>query len=252
MKLMKLSPWFAFLAIANLAVQPLITANPAQASVYSDFSTRTKLLIAQDNNTQPTSGGMYISLRYKQVWFGTIDVKRMSQMRLTTIFKGSFSESQEQGSAQCSGNLTLVRSKGTAVGIPVLQATFQVTGGANCPFVGRTDVLTLPEALPRPNFRGDFMDADTSIGAASMQETWRSWRVVSSDGELNCRATPNGAIRKVYRTNDVIDVSNTDDFNPHHHGSSIKLFNDQPWLHTTDGCFVRAHTRYIQPRSLPF
>lgn len=57
--------------------------------------------------------------------------------------------------------------------------------------------------LPQPNPRGDFhaRNANTYLSETNGMVTWPTWRVVSSDGELNCRANPNGRILKVYFAN---------------------------------------------------
>jgi hypothetical protein len=250
---MKLYSWMTLLPIVSIGVGLGAPLSPAHASVYRSASNQTKLLIANDFSSQPTSAGFYTTRINGQNWFGSINVTRVSVTSLTTVFKGTFEDSQDRSGARCTGDLTLVRSKGSRAGIPTLQATWRVTGGTNCPFVGKITELIMPEALPRSDYDGNFSieNANTSMGAASMNETWRSWRVVSSDGEMNCRATPNGRIRKVYKRTDTIRVENTDSFE-NRYGNSIKLFNGQPWLHTSDRCFVRANSRYILPVSLPF
>jgi hypothetical protein len=71
--------------------------------------------------------------------------------------------------------------------------------------------------------------------------TWDQWNVVSRDGELNCRTTPNGRIVKVYKSGKDRVFATRDNDN------AIQLANGSPWLLTRDRCYVRAHTQYIQP-----
>ena len=97
--------------------------------------------------------------------------------------------------------------------------------------------------LPRPNRQGDFTaaNANTYLSETNGLVTWLHWRVVSQDGELNCRASPNGTIRRVYRTNRDRITAETRGAN------AIVLSNGSPWMLTRDRCYVRANSRYIQP-----
>lgn len=96
--------------------------------------------------------------------------------------------------------------------------------------------------LPRPNRQGDFTaaNANTHMSQTNGLVTWLNWRVVSKDGELNCRATPNGTIRRVYRSGDRLTADTRG-------ANAIVLSNGSPWLLTRDRCYVRANSRYIQP-----
>lgn len=97
--------------------------------------------------------------------------------------------------------------------------------------------------LPRPNGRGDFTarNANTYRSETNGMVTWPQWRVVSSDGELNCRATPNGRVTRVYEARrDRIQAELRG-------GNAIRLSDGAPWMLTRQGCYVRANARYIQP-----
>ncbi len=97
--------------------------------------------------------------------------------------------------------------------------------------------------LPRPNSRGDFTprNANTYQSETNGMVTWPTWRVVSSDGELNCRATPNGRIMKVY-------LARRDRIQAETRGANaISFSGGAPWMLTRDRCYVRANARYIQP-----
>lgn len=97
--------------------------------------------------------------------------------------------------------------------------------------------------LPRPNGRGDFTprNANTYQSETNGMVTWPYWRVVSSDGELNCRTSPNGKITKVY-------LSQRDRLQAETRGANAIIFsNGAPWMLTRDRCYVRANSRYIQP-----
>lgn len=110
---------------------------------------------------------------------------------------------------------------------------------------GLSSVATANTAAnrPRPNRQGDFTaaNANTYLSETNGLVTWLHWRVVSQDGELNCRATPNGTIRRVYRTNRDRITAETRGAN------AIVLSNGSPWMLTRDRCYVRANSRYIQP-----
>ncbi len=98
--------------------------------------------------------------------------------------------------------------------------------------------------LPSPNRRGDFhaRNANTYLSETNGMVTWPTWRVVSSDRELNCRATPNGRITRVY-------VAGRDRVRAELRGGNafVNASNGTPWLLTRDRCYVRANSQYIQP-----
>ncbi|MDX2231392.1 MAG: hypothetical protein NW220_17285 [Leptolyngbyaceae cyanobacterium bins.349] len=98
--------------------------------------------------------------------------------------------------------------------------------------------------LPQPNRRGDFnaSNANTFLSETNGMVTWPTWQVVSSDGELNCRATPNGRIVKVYfakRNRVQAELRGGNAF--------VSAPNGSPWMLTRDRCYVRANSRYVQP-----
>jgi hypothetical protein len=96
---------------------------------------------------------------------------------------------------------------------------------------------------PRATQSGDFTQRNANVRRISDDRwgTWDQWNVVSRDGELNCRATPNGRIVKVYRTGkDQVFATRTSD-------NAIQTLNGSPWLLTRDRCYVRANSQYIQP-----
>lgn len=99
-------------------------------------------------------------------------------------------------------------------------------------------------SLPRSNRRGDFTpaNANTFVSETNGRVTWPYWRVVSSDGELNCRQTPNGRIVRVY-------LNHRDRVQAELRGGNafVAATNGAPWLLTRDRCYVRANTQYIQP-----
>lgn len=98
--------------------------------------------------------------------------------------------------------------------------------------------------LPRPNRQGDFnsRNANTYLSETNGMVTWPTWRVVSSDGELNCRATPNGKVTRVY-------VVRRDRVRAELRGANafVAASNGSPWMLTRDRCYVRANSQYIQP-----
>jgi len=72
-----------------------------------------------------------------------------------------------------------------------------------------------------------------------------NFKVVSADGELNCRSDPGikFEIKRVYRTNDIIIPWDDRNFD-----KIAEDENGNPWLGTIDFCYVRADTRYIEPQ----
>lgn len=98
--------------------------------------------------------------------------------------------------------------------------------------------------LPRPNHRGDFTskNANTYLSETNGRVTWPTWRVVSSDGELNCRETPNGRVSRVY-------FNHRDRVRAELRGGNAFVIttNGSPWMLTRDRCYVRANSQYIRP-----
>jgi len=99
-------------------------------------------------------------------------------------------------------------------------------------------------SLPRPNRNGDFnsRNANTFLSETNGMVTWPYWQVVSSDGELNCRQTPNGRIMRVY-------LNNRDRVRAELRGGNafVTASNGSPWMLTRDRCYVRANSQYIKP-----
>jgi hypothetical protein len=97
--------------------------------------------------------------------------------------------------------------------------------------------------LPRASQSGDFTQRNANIRRINDQRwgTWDRWNVVSRDGELNCRNSPNGQVVKVYKTGkDKVFATRSAD-------NAIRTLNGSPWLLTSDRCYVRANNQYIQP-----
>ena len=65
---------------------------------------------------------------------------------------------------------------------------------------------------------------------------------MSSDGELNCRQTPNGRILRVY-------FNNRDQVHAELRSGNafVSASNGSPWMLTRDRCYVRANVPYIRP-----
>lgn len=72
--------------------------------------------------------------------------------------------------------------------------------------------------------------------------TWPDWQVVSSDGELNWRQTPNGRILRVYFNNHDRVHAELRSGN-----AFVSASNGSPWMLTRDRCYVRANVPYIRP-----
>jgi hypothetical protein len=98
--------------------------------------------------------------------------------------------------------------------------------------------------LPNPNRSGDFTarNANTFLSETSGMVTWPTWRVVSSDGELNCRQSPNGRVVRVYLNNRDIVRAELRGGN-----AFVAASNGSPWMLTRDRCYVRANSQYIRP-----
>lgn len=130
-----------------------------------------------------------------------------------------------------------------------MQKSFLALIGAG--FVLSTSLFSLGVAearggsyLPSANRRGDFtpQNANTFLSETNGMVTWPTWRVVSSDGELNCRQTPNGRIVRVYLNQRDIVRAELRGGN-----AFVTASNGSPWMLTRDRCYVRANSQYIRP-----
>lgn len=130
-----------------------------------------------------------------------------------------------------------------------IEARWTITGGNNCPALGKTGSLNLVEPLPQADHSGDYTpgnaNANTAMSQTNGEYTWPTWIATSADGTLNCRATPNGAVKFTYKAGQRIEVADRC-------GNAFDSSAGSPWLRTTKGCFVRANRQYIAPQSVPF
>lgn len=226
-----------------LATGALMFAFPAAAAaaVYTTPTGQTRFVLDLSRG-QPSVE--YITRIQGRNWIGMAKVSGVPVPESgVSRYQGTFQDMQTGPGARltCTGTIDIINN------LPAqsFSVTWKITGGNSCPSVGQTVRLNLIDAVPRPDARGDFTPAIVNQWNGGTQETtWRAWRVVSSDGSLNCRTTPNGAVKVAYKTGQsiraLIDRS----------GLATTTLNGAPWLKTTDNCFVRANARFIQPTNL--
>ncbi|MEG4044779.1 hypothetical protein [Microcoleus sp. Pol17_C1] len=232
--------------LLSTGVVSLIWCAAASATTYVNPNGKTTLNLSEKGNNR---SGFYITKVGNREFLGNIQITRYEGAAGSYYYNGTFKDSAS-GPGQkivCSGDITIVRRQVGRSSQLGAEVTWKVKGGENCPSIGQTFKVNLVESLPRPNASGDYTssNANTWLGQTSGLGTWPSWRVTSRDGELNCRQTPNGAIKQVYRANQdpiAAELRGT---------NAIKIENNQPWLLTTKGCYVRANSQYVQPVSMP-
>ncbi len=123
----------------------------------------------------------------------------------------------------------------------VMKVFWEITGGKQCPAIGKSFRLSLPEAVPIADAKGDF------------SQSWERWTIVSPDRKLNCRATPNGNIVHTFSDAEVL-VTGPSPANP------FTRINGRSWMLIPYGdknagpksCYVRANSQWIRPTSIPF
>jgi hypothetical protein len=234
----------ALLLCANVLGLP----DSALASTYRTSNGGTVVVLREDTNQPASLGGFYFTFIAGREWMGSITDVTRSAGAGHTFYIGTFQDQAiGPGPAKsCKGTIRISRQNPVLSDRVKAQATWQINGGAGCPSVGHTSVLTLVEPLPRPDRHGDFTaaNANTFRSETSGDGTWPAWRMVSGDGQLNCRSTPNGPIQKIYTSSDRI-LAETRGIN------AITIANGSPWLLTLDSCYVRANSRYLQPISIP-
>lgn len=253
------------LAPAVLPFSPSLAA-PAGADLYSTYlsasgSTRLRL----NNET----GAIDYQTQIKgQIWSGQVQpLRRLGHNGNRSImgpFRDVLSRSfVNQPETFCAGDFST--SQTVVNNRYVLQSTWRVMGGRNCPMLGQSVNLRLVEAVPVADRQGDFF-FDNSKAWSGLDpgqndfHTWNRWQVVDASGALNCRVKPNGAIAKTYRRGDrltasydgrgvasaILGANNTE---THPSVLDPKRIKGAPWLLTQDKCFVRANSQYIQPLS---
>ncbi|MGI0483986.1 hypothetical protein ACN4EK_01045 [Pantanalinema rosaneae CENA516] len=110
--------------------------------------------------------------------------------------------------------------------------------------------------VPTASRQGDFTTARVLGNRGYFQNT--KWLVVDTDRGLNCRTTPNGAVKSVLMPGSIVTAVFS---NPN---QDAVVFNQgNPWLRvnpqvpshasgTPGVCYVRANVRYIAPISQDF
>lgn len=117
-----------------------------------------------------------------------------------------------------------------------------------------TDAQAQVAEVPKPNGKGDFTTAKV-LGNRGYYEN-KKWLVVDFKPALNCRVTPNGAVKSVLLPGSVVSAvfSGGNDAVVLHQGSPwLRVNAQQPLRSGTPGtCFVRANLQYIAPISIDF
>ncbi|MGB8702335.1 MAG: hypothetical protein WCD18_23200 [Thermosynechococcaceae cyanobacterium] len=221
-----------------------IAIAPAQASLYRSTSGNTELRIAEWHATRSDRPGSYTTHIGNQTWNGSLQVKAEGGPT-NLMYQGTFADSPMGNTQiQCTGAIAMNRRAIGAVRGMDLEVRWTVTGGNQCPAIGKTFAMTLPEALPVADNRGDYT------------QSWGRWQVTSADGKLNCRATPNGTVIHTFRRGDEIFLDGR-------LGQTISLHKGSPWMYVpylsypySDAnykpCYVRANVNYIEPLSIGF
>lgn len=223
-----------------LALSALSFALPAAASaaVYTTTTGQTRFVLDL-SRSQPSVE--YVSRIQGKDWIGAANVSGVPVPASgVSRYRGTFRDFRTGAGAEqfCTGTIDILDNRpGQRFSV-----TWNVAGGKAYPVIGQTVTLNLVAALPPPDARGDFTSASVDQWHGGTQaSTWRGWRVVSADGFLNCRATPNGTIRRTYNLGEPIAAFRD------RSGLAMTTFNGAPWLRTADNCLVRANTRFIQP-----
>ncbi|MBF2029293.1 MAG: hypothetical protein IGS48_21455 [Oscillatoriales cyanobacterium C42_A2020_001] len=110
--------------------------------------------------------------------------------------------------------------------------------------------------VPAVNAKGDYITARVLGNRGYYRNT--HWLVVDPSGSLNCRATPNGAVKTKLSTGWVVAAS----FSAKE-ADAVVMHQKTPWLRVMPQdpmgarnpqtvCFVRANNRYVAPISIDF
>jgi hypothetical protein len=224
----------------------LMWCGAASATNYINSTGKTSLNLSEKANIPR---GFYFTKLGNREFFGNIQITRSEGAAGSYYYNGTFNDRAIGPGSKivCSGDIAIVRRQVGRSARLGAEVTWKVKGGENCASIGQTFKVNLVEPLPRPNVSGNYTssNANTWVSETAGSVTWPAWRVTSRDGELNCRQTPNGAIKRVYRADrDTISAELRG-------ANAISVANGEPWLLTRQGCYVRANSQYIEPVSLP-
>lgn len=230
----------------SVAAGLLLMSSPALATTYKSTSGATTLSVKPDSRG-PFSGNYSTTVNNRRV-VGEIRITKGEGVPGSYIYQGTFSDRGLDGKGECIGDITIVRRQIDRSARMGAKVTWKVKGGPTCASLGQTYTLDFVEALPSPDRKGDFNwnNSGTWLSQAFRYHAWPKWKVTSGDGELNCREKPNGTIKRVYRTN-------VDQIEPYRgQGNPFEYSRgNNPWLLTSDRCYVRANRQFIQPISMP-
>ena len=234
--------------IAAIALFPHI----AQASAYKTSSRSTFINIKElpGDIGSAIGAGYYRTYVGGREWAGGFQATSVTSSGGIRTYTGTFTDSRSGPGAtqECKGNLKLQRPVSNSRPAP-LTATWTITGGVNCPSrVGSILKLNLTEAVPVANSSGNFLasNANTIESETAGSATWAKWVVTDPTG-LNCRAiAPSGTVVTTFSNGSTIDVG--------YRGlNSFITAGGTSWLRVpSQNCFIRANSRYIKPKLMPF
>jgi hypothetical protein len=235
--------------------------SPAIASVYDNtigenqFGDQSHLILVENQSPGdpiPQGFGNKVFLQTPDGPLWTTDLT-ITQSNSGTggnrIYTGTFS--QDTTVETCTGDVTLTRSRtGRDTIRHLITMTRKFTGGYNCSQVGQTDTWGFRETVPEEGDRIEYNanNADRWINLDNRNSTWIKWQLQRGISQLNCRATPNGRITKVFQSSDVINVPTDVTLAGK---SAFRAAGQSSWLLTDQNCYVRANSRYIRPVAMP-
>ena len=264
--MVSVQPKYLGLAIvtASLVLSPAVAHAADWGTNYASSFGSTRLLLKNDGGE---AIGDYQTQISGTTWSGQIRTQRILGHNGNRAFYGSFTDRpgnnlfRPSAGVSCTGDFVGIQT--VEADRYVVQASWKVTGGSQCPTIGQTFSLRLVESLPVADSQGNFTRSNTGTwyGLGSGQNevhTWDRWQAVDANGTLNCRDRPNGQMVRTYRKGDlfasrydgrgiataILGANNSED-NP----SVTMQVKGDPWMLTQDRCFVRSNSRYIQPLS---
>jgi hypothetical protein len=258
------------LTAAHLTLLPLAAqagTGPTDFTNYQSSSGSTQVVL--DFKSSTNAGHIEYQTKVQgNDWLGESTTKTMSQANGKVTVSGTFRDAprnsffDRNAPVFCTGDVVSVRS--FTNNRFQLDVSWTVKGGKNCTTIGQSTTLKLSEAVPVADAQGDYNYTNSRAwgGVNSGQNdyhTWDRWQSVDR-GVLNCRERPNGKIVRSYRqgaqfaaryegrgTASAILGADNAQTNPS--AMNPKDIKGQPWLLTTDKCFVRSNSQYIQPLS---
>lgn len=227
-----------------LSVGLIVLSSVAQAGTVVSESGATVITIG---GKRDRLSGLYRTRANGVTWEGSFDANARSQGSYVGTFSDRpDSEPINNPQITCTGEVSLKVKQQGRFDPTDIDLTWRVTGGKSCESVGESYTTSLREAFPKADSNGDYHDRNArTYDSLGQRLIWPEWEVVSPEGKLNCRATPNGRVTFTFRSGEKLNRITA--FRDSHFQTDGQ---GESWLWIAPKqCYVRANSNLIAPLS---